>query len=148
MIRTDSEPDHLSADDQAKRADSCGDGNTWWIRWVAQLRFFPITAEVTATAATGGDDPGLGGATLGAYYDTAPAGPEAQKVSRRPLQADQRSSDGRQLHNVDRATRSGIEVSTMPRPMTGTARASTSSAVCSMAAISLWIAGGLLPDPV
>jgi len=108
----------------------------------------PHYADVTATAATGGDDPGLGGATLGAYYDTAPAGPEAQKVSLRPLQADQRSSDGRQLHNVDRATRSGIEVSKMPRPMTGTARASTSSAVCSMAAISLWIAGGLLPDPV
>jgi hypothetical protein len=88
----------------------------------------PHYADVTATAATGGDDPGPGGATLGAYYDAAPAGPKAQKVSRRPLQADQRSSDVRQLHNVDRATRSGIEVSKMPRPMTGTARASTSSA--------------------
>jgi hypothetical protein len=43
MIRTDSEPEHLSADDQTNGADSCGDRNPWWIRWVAQLRFFPIT---------------------------------------------------------------------------------------------------------
>ena len=41
----------------------------------------------------------------------------------------------RPLNVEDRAITSGIEVSTMPRPMTGTAEASTSSAFCSIAAI-------------